>query len=577
MKTRIVLTFLLLIMLSFDCYSQKAELFNPSLWIYNHQKVNDTTASYDILNFRNKINSSKTAIWSSSKKINNSNHFFLVYKSKKDEYLISFLGDKNSLFLDGKKHTFNDSIALSGYNETYGELMDIGFSNIENGRFWMNANLKNSNIYEMILVNTSTYQKKINEIRTYLSIKYGIDLIDHKKYVYKGKNIWNGELKKFNNSIFGIGYFAYFNLLQTKSIHSKDQDLTISFSDPGNIHIQDGSYILLGNNGKNFIFDDRTHNNKKEWLAQTNVENSKVNLTFPIKLFEEEALSEYELIVQNNSQKTTYSPTLEDSLIVFKNIPLEKDGHNIIQLNVQKPEVKLDYTTDCEYTQLSFDKNKKLNNFLLRITDDKNKVILTTSNWQESYLVNNEKTTYLDVTIEYNKKILHKRIRTIFSILKESSLKEYYFLEKDEMMLSVDRKNERGKEIYYQWNKDGKEIGNGTSIYIKEEGNYELVTYLEKDCFIKQSFSVLQQNDREAWVIYPNPADSSDELQATFNLSEKSTIDISIYQIDGKLIKKIPTGKLQKETISLGKLSSGTYIILVYINQSLQIKKILIK
>jgi len=174
MKTNVLLTLFTFILFEFHCFSQKNDFFAPSIWINNPQAVKEGTAPFDVLNFHNKVNSPGSAMWTSAKKINGSNHFFLVYKSKKDEYLISFLGEKRSIFLDGKNQKVNDTLDLKGYNEAYGELMDIRFSSIENGRFWMNADLKTSNVYEMILVEAQKYQAKTDDIRTYLGIKYGI-------------------------------------------------------------------------------------------------------------------------------------------------------------------------------------------------------------------------------------------------------------------------------------------------------------------------------------------------------------------------------------------------------------------
>lgn len=578
MKTKLILTFFVVFVLYFDCFSQKSPSFRPTLWVYNHQKVNDTTTALSTLNFHTHINASGADIWSSSKKINNSNHLFLVYKSEKgkEEYLISILGENNSLFLDGKNQVINDSIKLSGYNEAFGELADISFSNIENGRFWMNADLKNTNLYELILVNGSGYDNA-NEIRTYLSLKYGIDLIDYKKYVYKDKRLWEGTQKAFNHAIFGIGYASYFNLWQEKSIHSKDQDLMVSFSDPEKIFGRDGSFVLLGNNKKEFAFDKKTKRSKKIWLARTAIQNVEVNLAFPEKLLQGKELSDYELIVQRDGKETVFEAVLQDGHIAFKNIPLIADTDHFFQFRIRETELQVTYQADCRATELLLKNNNKLRDFSLLITDDKKQVVLSTNQYKENYTLPTDQTTFFNVTIAYNGKSIQRKIPAATAMLKQSSLKEYYILEQEPVSINLNTEASNKTTLNYQWLKNGKEIGTGTTIQLTEEGTYELITYQSADCFVKQSFGVLKQNSKEAWAIYPNPATDTDEVYVRFDLPDTALVEIAIYEINGKLIHKKALGNIQQQTHSLGRFSTGTYIVVAYINKELQIKKIRIK
>lgn len=68
-------------------------------------------------------------------------------------------------------------------------------------------------------------------------------------------------------------------------------------------------------------------------------------------------------------------------------------------------------------------------------------------------------------------------------------------------------------------------------------------------------------------VIYPNPL-INDILHIQFSLIESSTIEISVYDLTGKLVFQDNSGKsydkgTNKKSIDLQKLSSGTYILLV--------------
>lgn len=68
-------------------------------------------------------------------------------------------------------------------------------------------------------------------------------------------------------------------------------------------------------------------------------------------------------------------------------------------------------------------------------------------------------------------------------------------------------------------------------------------------------------------VVYPNPM-INDILHIQFSLIEKSTLEISVYDLAGKLVFQDASGKkydegTNKKTIDLHALASGTYILLV--------------
>src|SRR5690606_23206022 len=102
MKSRkLLLIATVLFFTTLNCFSQKEQHFQPQVWLYNHQKVEDNGNQFDQLNYKSRLFFSKKQHWGSSKEINTSNHLFVVYKSQADENLISLIGNKRSFFLDG--------------------------------------------------------------------------------------------------------------------------------------------------------------------------------------------------------------------------------------------------------------------------------------------------------------------------------------------------------------------------------------------------------------------------------------------------------------------------------------------
>ena len=96
----------LLFLYKMPMYSQSSESFKPELWLQNPQKIKDTVKEFNKLNFHSRLFLSKKHVWTSTKKVNNANHLFVVYKSNTDENLISLIGTKKSMFLEGKKKMF---------------------------------------------------------------------------------------------------------------------------------------------------------------------------------------------------------------------------------------------------------------------------------------------------------------------------------------------------------------------------------------------------------------------------------------------------------------------------------------
>lgn len=557
-------------------FSQEIAFFKPNLWLYNPQKAHDSLSEFDKLNFHKDLGINKKSLWSSSKKLNNSQHLFLVYKSKKNENLVSFMSSKRGVFFEGKTLRINDSVDIAGYNESYGELLDMKFSNMENGRFWMNPQLKDSRIFELILINPQS-ASSTNEIRTYLSLKYGIDLIDYKQYTYNEKKLWDGGDKAYNSHIFGLAAMGRFNLQPTKSVHSKDQDLIISVNKEQRKYMDEGSYVLIGNNRKRFVFNPKTKFSEKQWLAQTNKQKVLVDISIPLSRMShcENCFNEYELVVgTKGSDAEIYSATVKDSLLVFHNVAFN-NGSSIVQLKEYKSDIKLETESNCDQLQLKIEEPSKIDGFRLSIADDQGKTILTELTRKNSYTIQNNTSTYFDVTLEYNRRKVSKRISGISGALKAEDLKKHYVLSDDTLEISL----KNPTKSTYEWYKGDVLIGSGNHINITKEGTYSLNVSTGQDCTMVQNFSVGKAMDSDQWRVFPSPADVSEEVRVAFELDQKSVVELAVYQSDGKLVKTLNVGTIQNETVSLGSFatSSGVYMVVAYIDQIPQFKKIIIK
>lgn len=557
-------------------YAQENTSFKPQLWLSNPRVAADSLNAFDKLNFHRDLGISKGNLWRSSHKVDSPQHLFLVYKSKKIEQMVSFMGKKNALFLEGKNLRINDTVNLDGYNESYGELLDVQFSNIENGTFWMNPALKDSRIFELVLVDKKATQRPVNEIRTYLSLKYGIDLIDYKQYQYNDKQLWDGGDPTYNRRIFGLARMNYFNLFPSKSMHSKDQDLIVAVADQK--QFDEGTFVLLGSNGKNFTFDRKTKQSHRKWLAQTNKDNLKVDISVVLDKLEQAANSfnEYELLVGAKGQQTySYPAQLTDSLLVFKDVLFHKETGSIVRLKEHRSDVRFDIDNSCDQFELKLEGPSKMEGFRLDIVDETGKNVLSETTRKKIYTVSENSSAYFDVTLEYNNKRISKRIATLSGALKAEDLNKQYTLLGDVLEIRL----ENPQKMRYQWMKGDHVVAEGNQVSLSQEGSYTLMISNTAGCSVTQNFSVGAAMENEQWRVFPNPARADEQVQVAFNLAQQSQVELAVYQSDGKLVKTMTLGNTQNQTVSLGKFASsaGVYMVVAYIDQIPQIKKIIIK
>lgn len=557
-------------------YAQEQKEFNPTLWLYN-PTTKKTSEEFPKLNFKSRLTPGKTSLGTSARKLQPTGHLFVVYQAEKNENLINLISDRRAVFLDSKVLKINDSVDLSGYNESYGELLDIQYGGMDSGKFWMNTQTESSGIYEVVLIDSKTSTRTVNEIRTYLAIKYGINLVDYKQYVYKREKLWDGSKNKYNHRIFGLAQLSLFGLKPSKSMHSKDQDLIVSVSKRQRSQFRDGTYLLFGTNNNPLVFDHKTGESKKEWLVQTNKEQLKVNLSFKLNSLNsaDEVFKSYELVVLDGSKALrNYTGTLQDSLLVFRNVSFSNQGNSILKLKESPSEIKLDIDKDCEYLRLKVKGASNLGGYEISIIDDKGLYRLTETLSQKTYTISKDSSTYYDIHLKHDNKRTFKRIITSLGMMKAYDLESYYSLVNQEVTLHLENPN----NFSYEWYKGDLYIDKGNSITLKEEGFYNLLITNESGCTISQSFNVGSNSPNDFWRVFPNPAKTTDHLQVAFELEDKSLVNLALYQMDGQLIRKYSIGSISRETVNLGtlNLSSGVYILVAYINNIPQIKKIII-
>lgn len=189
-----------------------------------------------------------------------------------------------------------------------------------------------TDVYEVIYVNDAFSDLDHQQVQTYLSLKYGISLINTENYTdINGNSLWNSGLNaEYNTYITGIGRSDYFGLHKTETINSVDKRLEIASNG-----FADNEYLFIGstNENTNWIKEGTTEVLNTSWLVQTNTSSNLTTLRFNAEdnLHKNGA---YELVVNPTASSfamdenvTRYQGRIEGNQLVFDNVMFDTDGN----------------------------------------------------------------------------------------------------------------------------------------------------------------------------------------------------------------------------------------------------------
>lgn len=205
-----------------------------------------------------------------------------------------------------------------------------------------------TDLYEVIYVNDAFTNLDHQKIQTYLSVKYGISLLNASNYVdAAGKTVWNSGLNsQYNTHITGLGRSDYFNLNQTQTKNSVDNRLEISSSDFNN-----NEYFFVGANNEESRFEKINEGEmlSSSWLVQTNAGSKLTNLKFKLDA-NLHSTGVYELLINQTASSFTSSQDVVrvvgkvvNNELIFENVMFDTDGNGFDTFS-------LAYTTKAKET-----------------------------------------------------------------------------------------------------------------------------------------------------------------------------------------------------------------------------------
>lgn len=274
-----------------------------------------------------------------------SSNFYMVFKSEDavEKDLLNFTFTCAQHAVTTHNINYHDAATVDQKRRT-GAIVKYGFnypgaSGDKNYVVVADAPNDLTDVYEVIYINDTFTDLDHQQIQTYLSVKYGISLINSANYVdANGKSVWNSNLNPaYNTNITGVGKSDYFGLNKTETVNSVDKRLEIKINDFNN-----DEYLFIGSNNENSAFV-KTNDYEvldSSWMVQTNTKSNlvtlKLNLGSALK-----STGTYELLVNQTASQFSKEGDLlkiqgkvDGNTLVFENVMFDVDGNGFDTFSV---------------------------------------------------------------------------------------------------------------------------------------------------------------------------------------------------------------------------------------------------
>ncbi len=356
-------------------------------------------------------------------------------------------------------------------------------------------------IYEMIYVNREFTDIDHKYLQTYLSLKYGVSLLNVNNYLsHENEVLWNPNISiDFNKNIIGLGKSNFYELNQFSSKNSVDQLLTISSNS-----LKNEEYVLIGNNANanRFVNNGNEMILEKQYLAQTKAKGEKtISLRFNLSMLENYDVSKSVHLNINDEDKI--EGKIDKNEIIFSDVVLNSNGNGI------------------DYLSLSYD---------------------------------------------------------LSSI--KADLADAWFLNKNgQLTIKPEIITDNQSNYSVAWYFNNKLISNKTDLVTDKTGIYEMRITSKNTTNSYQTtvYNQLESSISNEITVYPNPIEVGQDFKVSYNLGSESNVEISIYQLDGKLVTNQKLGRFNQQDFVSKLEAAGVYMIISKIDGKANINKIIVK
>lgn len=618
-----------MLLIVFSSYSQSpAGVTGSTLWI--KEKALEKGKALDTANYFNF--NPKYGYTNNNKEeykniLDNQYSLFVVFQSEiEDEVSLLTLNLGNELTkISNKKVSDIKNLEYQKVNPKKGIVLSYFVSKQDLGKKKTNLitleNIKNSidktpghNLMELIYYPRVLNATEKQKVESYLSIKYGISLLGDTDYIDSDKNkIWNyKDNATYNLRVTGIGRDDAYGLLQKQSGNAEKDGLFIGFGiiDTTNAlnksNVPEKEFLIWGDNGNsNSLNDSETgiRKMKRIWKIQKTSIHSDTLFTQVLinkkqmllgSANEKNANTDESLwlaVSQESSGKFDYTSASyflqskeKDETILFENIlwDSDKNGADLFTF-IKAPSFFVAYDVIAPNCKLS----------------QNGKIRLKINGGQAPYSIKIESKSYSkNLTIQeaifdladlpsdsYQVTVIDSKSRKQFDIISVTSINENDISIASEWHLDTNNEVElfpiinNDSKFSFEWYFGGAIISRERLLKANESGQYKLIATNLEGCSKEFLINVIDKNNlqEENWVLHPNPTEIDMTFTLHFNLKDYSDVEISIFNMDGKLIRMKSLYNIRdtdyKDSIGL----AGTYLIVVAIDGKSQAVKLIVR
>lgn len=518
--------------------------------------------------------------------------FYVVKTSEPNKKIFSLYnsGELHSFYTDSIKSARNLPLDLGVFAN--GSMVNFNFYNKDfakskDGIFYLenNEEVKDIELYEVIVCSSCALPQSRYEIQTYLALKYGITLVQKEHYYASDqRKVWDEKLDtQFNNHIIGLAKDSYFGLEQKASYSNTDSLLVVRNSaDSVNSTFDNFTYVLIGDNNGEKVFDANSGVYKRRWLVQNKGDH---DVIYDVSL-EIEPKEDLDYLLFSSAGNYLNEQT--DSLqLNFKGLKIESNQYYYLTLLEKvKFNFKINQEDDGFNTKniLGVNRAGKAPYTITAINNQTLQEYNFVSETARFDLQELPKATYSFTVKDAVDQIAEIKSFQLEDVRNLVTLDTVWLLETGK---TLDIKpfiatKDLVRKLDFNWFEGEKLLSKAPNLFVNKPGDFVLKISNRKGKNLTLPFTVngisedVDVSD-SGWKVSPNPVDRGQEFMVTYSFESDKKVDFYIYTLEGKLILRDKLGTIKNERFTYTLLGASTYLLVAVINDKASMLKLIVK
>ncbi|QQU04944.1 hypothetical protein [Myroides odoratus] len=498
-------------------------------------------------------------------------------------------GDLHSFYTDKIKSNTELKVDLTYLKK--GALVNFNFYNKNHakekskGILYLNNSYDKSTtqLYEVLICNDCSEALLGYKIETYLALKFGIARSNQENYwSSNGSKIWDEQYNSsFNNHIIGIAKDNYFSLEQPHTVSNEEADILFEKS-KDQAKLEDQTYVLIGDNGKAKVFDEKTNRFQRQWLVQNKGEHA-ILVDLKVNVTPEKEVTYHLYTSMGNEIAHDKMDTLQLS---FKNIAIDKGSMLYWSIGKVKP-----FEIEIQQDTLGINRLYKLG--MNEVGEPPFYIQARDLQTQETHAFISESTSFplvglpsatyaLSVQDTQGQQADIASVVLDFSEADQLSLASTWALQGRDLIEIKPQIKSKNKQYGYRWYLEDKLISTAPVLRVNYPGSFSLEVTDVRGKSQRFGFTVDKQiktadGIEEQWLVTPNPVVAGEEFTVHYDFESAKQVDFYIYTLEGKFIQRKKLGLIEGGKYTYRLAGRTTYLLVSIINNKTSFQTLIVK